>query len=276
LRKNYLLGILCLGISLGAFAQKDNTGTNPANFTYDARFYSEMAALKDQGGSLLTSTFELRLPLGRDLANVLGTDNENLIYDLGTKFGSRIRTRYKNLNIDNPGEAPFDNSNVSGIGDLDVRVLYMAYASKKLLVVPGLEVTFNTATHDALGSGKTLLSPMLFGVFPGLLGKGSLFAPGYQYVFDISGDDIRPDVSRSQIDLYFVWVLAKGRNWLILDPQIIIDHKNNTMPALFELEWGFMIPSIPGASVYLRPGFGIGSDRPYSWNLEVGLKFIWR
>ena len=31
-----------------------------------------------------------------------------------------------------------------------------------------------------------------------------------------------------------------------------------------------------GASGYLRPGIGIGADKPYTWNLEVGLKFVWR
>jgi hypothetical protein len=42
------------------------------------------------------------------------------------------------------------------------------------------------------------------------------------------------------------------------------------------MEWGTMIKNVPGASVYLRPGVGIGADRPYLWNFEFGLKFIWR
>ncbi len=103
----------------------------------------------------------------------------------------------------------------------------MAYASKKLIVVPGLEVFFDTASNDALGSGKTSLGPVIFAVFPGILGGSSLFAPGYQYIFDIAGDDSRSNISRSQIDLYFVWLLSKGKNWLIVDPQIILDHENS-------------------------------------------------
>jgi len=257
-------------------AQKDNTGTNPANFTYDVRFYSEMADLDDPDGSLLTNTFELRWPLGRDVAKLKGAEAGNLVYDLGAKFGSRIRMRYKDLNINNAAAEPFGTSNVSGIGDLDVRVLWMAYASKNLIVVPGLEATFNTATNSALGSGKTLLSPMIFGVFPGILGGASLFAPGYQYVFDIAGNDSIAGVSRSQIDLYFVWLLAKGKFWLIVDPQIIIDHKTEKTPALIEVEWGFMIAPAAGVSTYVRPGVGLGADKPYTWNFEAGLKFVWR
>ena len=113
-------------------------------------------------------------------------------------------------------------------------------------------------------------------VFPGILGGKSLFAPGYQYVFDVAGDDSRPDVSRSQIDLYLVWLFGKGKNWLIVDPQVVFDHETRKEPALIEAEWGFMIAPSVGASTYLRPGVGIGPDKPYSWNIEVGLKFVWR
>jgi hypothetical protein len=120
-----------------------------------------------------------------------------------------------------------------------------------------------------------VIAPTLFFVFPGLLGKASLFAPGYQYLTDVGGGD-NNKISRSQIDLYFVWILGKGANWLIVDPQIVIDHNTNTYPTLIEVEWGYMIPPLPGASVYLRPGVGMGADRPYDWNFEGGLKFVWR
>ncbi len=60
---------LVLSAPTSVLAQNDNTGTNPASFTYDVRFYSEMADLDDPGGSLLTNNFELRWPLGRNVAN---------------------------------------------------------------------------------------------------------------------------------------------------------------------------------------------------------------
>lgn len=271
----YLLFSIFIGPVPG-FAQEDNTGTNPANFTYDFRIIAEMAELDDPGGSSLTTTFEYRWPLGRDVANLRGEESGSTFYDMGKKFGARLRMKYKDLNIDTPGAAPFDNSNVSGIGDLDARVLWMAYASRKVIIVPGLEAFFNTATNDVLGSGKTTLGPVVFAVFPGILGGSSLFAPGYQYVFDIAGDSDRADISRSQIDLYFVWMLAKGKNWLIVDPQIILDHENSKEMATIEAEWGFMIVPKSGISGYMRPGAGIGDDKPYSWNFETGIKFVWR
>ena len=140
----------------------------------------------------------------------------------------------------------------------------------------GLEGFFDTASNDALGSGKTSLGPTVIGVFPGLVGRGSLFAPAYQYVFDVGGSSDRADISRSQLDFYFVWTLAGGKNWLIVDPQVIFDHENDTTPALTEIEWGFMIAPKVGISGWLRPGFGIGPDKLYDWNLEAGIKFVWR
>jgi hypothetical protein len=43
-----------------------------------------------------------------------------------------------------------------------------------------------------------------------------------------------------------------------------------------EIEWGFMIAPTIGISGWVRPGAGIGGDRLYDWNLEGGVKFVWR
>jgi hypothetical protein len=270
------LVLLVLAGPAPVLAEEDNTGTNPVNFTYDARFIAEAAEFEGGGGSLFTGTFELRWPLGHNVANIRGDEAGSPFFNMGKRFSMRLRARYKNLSVDNPTASPFGTSEVSGIGDFDARLLAIAYTSKKLIVAAGLEAFFDTASNDALGSGKTALGPQVFFVFPGILGGHSMFAPGYQYVFDIAGDDDRPDIGRSQIDLYLVWVLAGGKNWLIVDPQIILDHEADTEPMTVEAEWGFMIAPSAGASGYLRPGYGIGSDKPYSWNLEVGLKFVWR
>jgi hypothetical protein len=266
--------VVSVVLSSASLAEEDNSGTNPINFTYDARFIAEVAEFEGGGGSLLTNTFELRWPLGRNVANLSGKGSP--FYDMGNRFSMRIRARYQHLSVDTPGASPFNTSEVSGIGDFDARVLGIAYMGEKLIVAAGLEVFFDTASNDALGAGKTSLGPQVFMVFPGILGGRSLFAPGYQYVFDVAGDDAEPDISRSQIDLYFVWLLANGKNWLIVDPQAILDHETDKELGTFEAEWGFMIAPSVGASGYLRPGIGIGADKPYTWNTEVGLKFVWR
>jgi hypothetical protein len=265
--------LVVAGLTVPVRAQQDNTGTNPVNFTYDFRLYAEMAGLPQDDGSLITNTIEFRWPLGRDVANLKGESADSPFNDMGKRFGMRLRARYSNLSLDVPGAG---TSTVSGIGDFDLRLLYLPYVSPKTIIALGLEAFFDTATNDALGSGKTSLGPTVIGVFPGLVGRGSLFAPAYQYVFDVAGSDDRADISRSQIDLYFVWTLAAGKNWLIVDPQVIFDHENDKTPALVEAEWGFMIAPSIGVSGWIRPGVGIGSDRLYDWNLEGGVKFVWR
>ena len=269
-----MLGIACWLVLGGiATAQEDNTGTNPVNFTYDFRLFTEMVSLPSDDSSLITSTIEFRWPFGRDVANLKGVGAGSPYHDMGQRFGMRIRARHSNLSVDLPGAGTYS---ASGIGDFDARLLYLPYIGKKTILAVGLEGFFDTATNPALGSGKTSLGPSVIGVFPGLMGRGSLFAPAYQYVFDVAGSDDRADIGRSQIDLYFVWTLAGGKNWLIVDPQLIIDHENDTKPALVEIEWGFMMAPSAGVSGWLRPGFGIRSDNLYDWNLEAGVKFVWR
>jgi hypothetical protein len=273
--------LLCLAVpnlyaegDAGAAKKKDSTGTNPANFTYDFRFITEMAEFKDNGGSQIKHTMELRMPIGRNIANLKGEGEGSPLYDMGKILSSRIRVNYLNVSLNNPGSS--ETTDISGIADFDARILGIAYASKSVIIAPGLEAFFDTASNENLGSGKTSLAPVVFAVFPGILGGRSIFAPGYQYVFDVGGDDCRADISRSQIDLYFVWILAGGKNWLLLDPQIIIDHENEIEFATADAEWGFMIAPKQGISGYVRPGIGIGTDRPWDWNFEFALKYVWR
>jgi hypothetical protein len=53
-------------------------------------------------------------------------------------------------------------------------------------------------------------------------------------------------------------------------------YENSKELGTVEAEWGFMIEPKQGISGYVRPGAGVGTDRPYDWNLEFGVKFVWR
>ena len=84
-----LLLLIVTGATPG-LAQEDNSGTNPVNFTYDARFIAEVAEFEDGGGSLLTTTFEFRWPLGRNVANIRGKEKGSPFYDMGSKYSMRM------------------------------------------------------------------------------------------------------------------------------------------------------------------------------------------
>ncbi len=264
---------LLVAIASTAFAQeeeapkKDNTGTNPINFTYDYRLYYEMQQFKDDGGSQNRTIMEFRAPLGRDLSNVLGERGDAFSH-WGNRMQLRFRTYYNTLNLN---QSDGTSTTTSGIGDFDARFMAIAHVNKKWGVAPGVEAFFNTASYDSLGSN--IISPMLFFGFFNLIGNRSIFAPGYQYQFNVDGET----VSRSVLDLYFVWILAKGKNWLVVNPQPIYDHHNDVFLGQVDVEWGFMIVPKAGISGYIRPGVGFGGDyRPFNYNLEVAIKFLWR
>ena len=271
-----VIALILLALPVAVMAQedakkKDNTGTNPINFTYDYRLYTEMQHFTDDAGSQIRGVMEFRAPLGRDMANVLGKE-AGLWRDLGSRFALRFRAYYNSLTlIDNTSDPSVANT-VSGIGDMDARFLWLAHATNKFALAPGLEAFFNTSSPDVLGSGSTVLAPTIFFGFFNLLGNRSIFAPGFQYHFNVNGET----VSRTVIDLYFVWILGAGKNWVIFNPQPIIDHENSTTFAQVDLEWGFMIVPKSGISGYIRPGIGVGADRPFDYNLEFAIKFVWR
>jgi hypothetical protein len=252
--------------------ESDNTGTNPINFTYDARFYTETSWLTADDASLITNTFELRMPLGRTMSN-LTNQKLGIFNDLGSRHAFRFKYRYKSLNVVDPGGSPV---NVSGTGDMDLRYLYIPHVTNKFGIATGLEVFLPTATNDALGDGKVILRPQVFAGFFGLFGKTSIFAPGLLYLIDVAGDDDRASVNQWQMDIYFVWILAQQKHWLIINPQPVVDVANDKEFMIVDVEFGFMIPQLAGASTWIRPGAGVGSDRPFDLTFEFGFKWIWR
>ena len=122
------LGLVCavqIGLLLftlaswsSAMAQEknDNTGTNPINFTYDARFYTETSWLTADNSSLITNSFELRMPLGKTMSN-LTNQKLGIFNDLGSRHALRFKYRSKSLNLETE---PGTNTNISGNGDMDV------------------------------------------------------------------------------------------------------------------------------------------------------------
>ena len=115
----------------------DKTGTNPVNFTYDARIYNEYSWLNTAGdGSQNVTTLEFRAPFAAG------------------KWQFRVRARYSFIEADFNDDG-VDDVDESGLGDVDFRFLTVPYLdmSKKLAFAVGLETFLDTASEDALGSG---------------------------------------------------------------------------------------------------------------------------
>jgi hypothetical protein len=243
--------------------QADKTGTNPINFTFDARIYNEYQWLNTAGdGSQNITTLEFRAPLK------------------GGKFQFRMRARRVGISADLNDDGS-DDLDDSGLGDTDIRFLtvpYLDMANKRAIAV-GLEAFFDTASDDVLGSGATSLGPQVFAVFfKPFGGIIDLFAPAYQHKFSVTEDDGRSRVHQGLIDIFFLKMSADKQYWSLFDPQIILDYENETEFMLIDIEVGTMLDryfGTKGHSAYFRPSIGIGCDRPTDGSIEAGYKIIW-
>lgn len=237
---------------------KDKTGTNPVNFKDELRIYNEYIWLNTLGdGNQNVTTVEVRAPM------------------LDGKIQLRARGRYTDVTADLNDDGT-NEVNKNGIGDFDFRLLgvpYMDLKNKQALAI-GLEFFLPTASDPALGSGTFSLGPQVFYV---KFFKRGLFAPGLQYKYSVDEDVGRDKTDQVLIDLNLL-IMAKDKlSWFFTDPQIVIDNEESKEYAIIDLEYGFMMQKwfdLPGQSTYIRPSFGVGSDRPTDGSLEIGYKFV--
>ena len=65
---------------------------------------------------------------------------------------------------------------------------------------------------------------------------------------------------------------ATKTSWVTLDPKFVQDYESDAFFNQTEVEYGRL--TFGGVSTYVRPGLGIGEDKPLDWNLEVGVKVV--
>lgn len=246
-------------------ASGDKTGTNPINFQRDIRLYNEYSWLNTAGdGTQNLTTLEFRTPFA------------------GGKWQFRARTRFNSITAD-VNDDGFDDIDESGLGDTEIRFLTVLHKEGLNAFAGAVEVFFDTASEDALGSGTTSLGPQAFYVrfFRGGFGPykgGGLFAPGLQYKFSVDEDDGRSDTDQILIDLNLLMMAEDKQSWFFTDPQIVFDRETDKEFAIVDLEFGWMMTNwfedLKGHSFYVRPSFGLGGDRPTDASVEIGYKIV--
>jgi hypothetical protein len=238
---------------------KDKTGTNPMNFSFDARLYNENRWLNLVGdGNQNLTTFEFRAPFASG------------------KWQFRGKVRAVDLTVDSDGDGT-DEVNETGVGDTDLRFMTVPYLNlkEKQALAVGVEFFLDTASEDALGSGADSVAPFVFWGYFNPLGKGSIFVPGYQHIMSFSENDGRDKVRQGLIDMFLVKTWKANQYWGYVDPQILLDYEKNEEYMLIEIQAGMMFGWGKGNSGWLMPSFGVGTDRPYDFSLEVGYKIVW-
>jgi hypothetical protein len=237
----------------------DKTGTNPLNFSFDARLYNEYRWLNTKGdGHQNITTAEFKAPFA-------GGD---------WQFRGKVRGVDLKADINDDG---IDDVNENGMGDTDIRFMTIPYL-KSFGVATGVEFFLDTASDDALGAGANSVAPFVFLAFFNPFGAGSLLVPGFQQTWSVDEDAGRSKVNYSLIDLFMVKTFDSNQYWGYIDPQIILDYENNTEYMQLEIQVGMMTDKFfgtKGQSAYIMPSFGVGSDRPYDYSLEIGYKIVW-
>ena len=241
----------------------DKTGTNPINFSFDARVYNEYQWLNTAGdGSQNITTFEFRAPFA----------------DGKWQFRTRLRATGLKADFNNDGR---DDVDERGFGDMDFRLLTVVHMNtqKKFAIATGLEVFLNTASHDALGSNAISLGPQVFAVFfEPFGGMFDLIAPAYQHKFSVYEESGANRVHQGFIDVFALKTSSDKKKWVLINPTAIFDYENDIQFVTVDFEVGMMLDDVfgtKGHSAYLRPSVAIGNDRPYDYSVECGYKIIW-
>ncbi len=163
----------------------------------------------------------------------------------------------------------------AGIGDVAVRGIWIAHKSPEQALVLSTEIYAPTANEDYFGTGKWVAAPGLTWVlFPH---PEIIIAPSFVHNLSFAGDESRADVNRSDFDLYTVYKPHGQKWWITSDLTISHDFEADATPLSWEVAFGRNLATLEnGAALngYIRPGVGVGNDRPYDFNIEVGLSLV--
>jgi len=244
---------------------EDKTGTNPTTIRPGIRVFSEYRNLPGSNANQFLTTFRGELP----------------VFNGEAKFRVDVPLVYTRASIALPdglvqeNDLDFNTLDIDqfGLGDTLTQLSTTPYLTPEFGVNVAAKLYLPTATDRVLGTGKWALGPAVTTAFFFEVGGGSLiFAPTYEHRFSFAGNSDRNDIHLGIVDLYLVYRTASLRNWLTLDPTILFNYNAGNVAATLELEAGQLIAG--GTSVYIRPGVGIGANKPYDWNLEGGVKVV--
>ena len=239
-------GLSALAQEAAPEASEDKTGTNPLNF-------QPTVSLKNEYNDL-----------GDGYANFT-----RLVYAYPLQPNLKLSAELPLLASDASGSSEF------GVSDVLLKSSWIPYATKTMGVALGADLAAPTASPEALGTGKWVLLPSLTAAFflPGHL----IFAPAYKHGFSVAGDGDRADLHTGTADFYLVKKFDQNRQWLTFDPPLLLDYENDRYEAAtVRLTYGRVLGKMGKGvlSGFVKPGVGVGHDRPNDWSFEAGTSLI--
>lgn len=162
-----------------------------------------------------------------------------------------------------------------GVGDIAAKFSWIPHVSRNQAFILSTEIYAPTASEDVLGTGKWVAAPGLTWAY--FASPEIIIASAYIHNFSFAGEGSRADVNRGDFDLYLVYRPHGERWWITSDTTVSHDFETDATPVSWELNFGRNLTKFEnGAALngYIRPGVGIGSDRSYDFNVEVGLTLV--
>lgn len=152
-----------------------------------------------------------------------------------------------------------------GLGDLNLHADWVPQIDGPNGLLVSLDTTWDTANKDRLGINQQTIAPSAAYVIP--LPSAFTFAPAieHRHSWIKGGDDA---ISFTDVHAYITW-LGHPKFWLIADPALNVDHHASRSWFSFDVEGGVQISHL--LSVYVRPGFATGDERPYDVHVAGGL-----
>ncbi len=231
-----------------AAQEKDTSGTNPAVLTRTLQISNEYRFLPDDHYY-----------------------NQTLIRYTEPFFDGKA-----SLRLTLPLDATYlTGDSEFGVGDIATKFSWVPYVSRQQAFILSTEIYAPTASEDVLGTGKWVAAPGLTWAY--FVTPEIIIAPAYIQNLSFAGEDRRPNVNRGDFDFYVVYKPHGKPWWITSDTTVSHDFEGGTTPVSWEVAFGRNLAKLgSGAALngYIRPGVGIGSDRPHDFNIEVGISLV--
>jgi hypothetical protein len=244
--RNCLVPLLFASLPISA-AETDTSGTNPAVLLNTITLFNEYTELPS-GDYLDTLSLRVAIPFAEGKMN--------------------LRLSAPFIDTDAGGGSE------SGFGDISLKWNWIPMLDAKNAWLTSMEVFAPTA-KTGLGTEQWTLAPGI--TYARFVNENIIIAPALIHNFSVAGKDGFPDINRTDFDLYMVYTASNKSWWVTSDLTVSVDFQNdNKIPMSWEVQVGRTLCKWNGAAVnaYIKPGIGIGKDRFYDWNVEVGVSLI--
>jgi len=188
------------------------------------------------------------------------------------KLGKRFTTRLDVPLVNNSFPYPQGYSSF-GLGDISFRLLgYKIRETKRSAITASLELSLNTASTQAQGTGKNMIIPLI--TYSSLLKDNkTIFVVTLQQANSFSGDKDRADISFSKIQAILLHYWSR-KLWSVAGPELYIDYINGGTSMILK---GRMVNApTPRINLWAQANVGLYGDfvARYNWGAEVGCRYF--